>query len=266
MMTYRPPAHNRISNVSPERPKTPRSFLFVPASRPDRFFKAQQSGADTIVLDLEDTLSPEQKAPARQAIIAFDKQTATRFWVRVNNDRHLSDDLEALGNCQHLAGIILPKVISPTPIGDIFVALNIPVIATIESPEALFHLATIAEHPAVLALSFGLLDLGNALNASPDSQGANTLFNHIRSQLVIYSSAYGLARPIDTIFTHFHDDERLRAIATHSQQMGFGGQLAIHPKQIPIINASYSPSDDERLLAQKIATHYQATGLSLIHI
>lgn len=242
-----------------DRPKTARSFLFVPASRPDRFLKAQNSGADTIILDLEDTVCDDEKPSARQAVLEFGKESHQRFWVRVNNNDELNKDLEVLINCQNLAGIILPKVVNSHAITTAFNALNSPIIAVIESPKGLINLSTIAQTQGILALGFGLLDLGNSLGISPNSTGADVMFNKVRSELVLYSSVYGLARPIETIFPNFKDTDTLIKTATHAYTMGFGGQFAIHPAQVGAINRTYQPSDDERAFAQKIATHFHKT-------
>lgn len=242
------------------RPKTARSFLFVPATQPERFLKAQNSTADTIIIDLEDTVSLDDKAIARRHIADFDKHTAKRFWVRVNNDGQLSADLTALNRLQNLAGIVLPKVETTDPIATAFSALQLPIIAVIETAKGMVNLPAIAQSKGVLALGFGLLDLGKSLGVVQGSQGADTVFNQLRSQLVIYSSVYGLARPIETIFPNFKDTDTLAKTATHAYEMGFGGQFAIHPTQTDPINHAYQPSDDERAFAQKILAHYHATS------
>lgn len=242
------------------RPKTARSFLFVPATQPERFLKAQNSTADTIIIDLEDTVSLDEKEIARTHIAHFDKHTAKRFWVRVNNDGQLSADLTALSQLQNLAGIVLPKVETPESITTAFSALQLPIIAVIETAQGMAHLPTIAQSQGVLALGFGLLDLGKSLGVVQGSQGADTLFNQLRSQLVIYSSVYGLARPIETIYPNFKDPDGLSKTATHAYEMGFGGQFAIHPAQTDPINHTYQPSDEERAFAHKILSHYHTTN------
>lgn len=246
------------------RPTTPTSLLFVPADRPERFDKACQSGSSAIIIDLEDTVALSDKKKARLYISEYDKQNPKPFWVRINNNPDKLDvmmaDLACLSQCRHLAGVVLPKLEQPATISLVYQHLECAIIGVIETVQGLHHLPTLASCPNLLALSFGLLDLGNALGVVHGSVGASGLLDSIRHQLVIYSSLYQLACPIETICADIHDTAKLIKQADHAYQMGFGGQLCIHPKQVAIVNHSYQPSGDSRLFAQKIIHHHQATG------
>ncbi|MDO4426941.1 MAG: CoA ester lyase [Moraxella sp.] len=239
-----------------------RSFLFVPADRPDRFLKAQNSGCDAIIIDLEDTVAVTEKAAARTQILNYDKTTPKPYWVRINNDQAdtFALDLACLKQTRHLAGVVAPKICDPVVIGTLKDVLGVPVLAVIESVAGFFNLQNIAKTDGLFGLSFGLLDLGNALGVSHGSHGANLIFDRIRTELVLYSSLYGLARPIETIFSDFQDEDALAIACGHAHQMGFGGQLAIHPKQIPIIHQHYRPSDAELSFAEKVLAHFIKTG------
>lgn len=241
-----------------------RSFLFVPADRPDRFLKAQNSGCDAIIIDLEDTVAITKKAAARHALLDYDKTAPKPYWVRMNNDpaneQTFAEDLACLKQARHLAGVVVPKICDPAPISTLKDTLGVPVLAVIESVAGFFNLPNIAKTDGLFGLSFGLLDLGNALGVSHGSHGAALMFDRIRTELVLYSSLYGLARPIETIFSDFQDEDALTAACTHARQMGFGGQLAIHPKQIPIIHQHYRPSDAELSFAKKVLDTFTKTG------
>lgn len=242
------------------RPKTPRSFLFVPANRPERFVKAQNSGADAIIVDLEDTIAPKQKSEARSAVVAFDKVCVQPFWVRINNDDNGALDIASLSQCKNLSGVVVPKVVNTSVLEEAFKVLGVPTIAVIETAGGLLELSNIVRARGLLALSFGVLDLAGSLGVSLGTQGARDIFCQVRSQLVVHSSAHGLARPIETIFANFDDEMALVTAATYAYQMGFGGQLAIHPKQVEVINRAYQPNETELVFARAILAHYEKTG------
>lgn len=239
---------------------TPRSLLFVPASRPDRFGKASQSPAHAYVIDLEDTVDTAHKAQARADILAYDQTSPKPFWVRINgvNSAHFEEDLAMLGNCTHLAGIVLPKAQDKDDIERI--PINKPIIAIIETAKAMANVATLAQAQGLFALGFGLLDLGKELGVVQGSTGAKVMFERLRTDLVLHSVINGLHRPIETIFADIKDQDGLHKTAHHAYTMGFGGQFAIHPTQVDIINAAYTPHPTTTEFAQRVLDHHQHTG------
>ena len=240
------------------------SLLFVPANRPERFVKAQDSGASAIIIDLEDAVAHDDKASARQHILDYDAGMPTPYWVRLNNDFAQSElqtqDLQALARCQRLAGILLPKASSRREIETVYQALNVPVIAVIETPVALLNLGEMAQAAGLQAFSFGLLDLGNHLGVVQGSRGAQVVFDRVRTELVLQSAAYGLMAPIETIFADFKDVAGLMMAASRAYEMGFGGQLCIHPMQVATVNAAYIPKDGVLSFASQVLAEYERTG------
>lgn len=241
------------------------SLLFVPADRPERFVKAMQAGASAIIIDLEDTIKDNDKPKARQHVIDFDctLQDQDSFWVRINNDptkRQYQADLDTLAQCHHLAGVVLPKVASADDIQLLHQVLPLPIIAVIETPKPLLNLANIAQATGLHALSFGILDLGNHLGIIQGSDGANIVFNRIRTDLVQVSAAFGLAPPIETIFSQFKDHAGLLTRAKTARGMGFGGQMCIHPQQVPFVNTAYAATDDVGTFAKKVLAEHGRTG------
>lgn len=243
--------------------QNPTALLFTPATRPDRFDKALSCGA-TLVIDLEDSVHPNDKARARQIIFDFDKQ-GRPYWVRINTpsnttgDDH-TKDLAVLEQCQHLKGVLIPKIHSNQTIAHTHQALGVPVIAIIETAYAMANVSTLAQSSGLFALSFGRLDLASELKVADDTAGAAVLFDRLRCDMVLHSALNALARPIETIFTNFLDTCGLIETATHAYQMGFGGQLCIHPNQVATVKACYLPSSQKIAFAQKILAHADKTG------
>lgn len=239
------------------------ALLFVPATRPDRFGKALSCGA-TLIIDLEDSVHPNDKAKARQTIFEFDKQ-GRPYWVRVNapsntaGDDH-TKDLAILGQCQHLKGVLIPKIHSGATITRAHQTLGVPIIAVIETAYAMANVSTLAQNNSLFALSFGRLDLAGELGITDGTAGATVLFDRLRCDMVLHSALNHLARPIETIFTDFQDTDGLLRAATHAYQMGFGGQLCIHPNQVPTVKMGYLPSNEKMTFAQKILAHANQTG------
>lgn len=243
----------------------PTSFLFVPADRPDRFIKAINSGANAIIVDLEDSVADADKAVARQHIHNIPKllgDTQTKIWLRINapTTPHYADDVALIANCPHLTGIVLPKAEHPFIINALYNHAKLPILAVIETAQGLGAIREIAQSQGVAALSYGVLDLVRAFGLVRGSRGAESFFNQVRYELLLASRLANLPRPIESIFANFKDSKGLAEYAHHAYTMGFGGQLCIHPSQINLVNASYQPSDQQRVLAQKILKMHKNTN------
>ncbi|MFB3051806.1 MAG: CoA ester lyase, partial [Acidimicrobiia bacterium] len=146
---------------------TPRSFLYAPGDRPELFEKAMRSGADGVVLDLEDSVLPGEKTAALQHVVEFlsdhdSRSTDTELWVRVNNRSGLlEEELSALAGSEHLAGVSLPKVESPVDFDrlDQMLPDHVGVLGLVESASGVAAVLTIASHPRVRRLGLGEADL-----------------------------------------------------------------------------------------------------------
>lgn len=242
---------------------TPTSLLFVPASRPERFVKASQSDAKAYIIDLEDTISDSDKEVAREYILAYDGTNPMPFWVRINgaNSAFFDDDLACVMACRHLAGIVLPKAetadnIKRTNIGK-------PIIGVIETAFGMANLPCLAKSGKMdnlFALGFGILDLGKQLGITQGSRSAQVLFDRLRCDMVLHSAANGLNSPIETIFPHIQNTDGLAMSAKYAYEMGFGGQFAIHPSQLSIINHAYTPYPATHAFAQAVLDYHNRTG------
>ncbi|GHB23425.1 HpcH/HpaI aldolase/citrate lyase family protein [Salinicola rhizosphaerae] len=233
---------------------TSRSLLFVPASRPDRFSKALSSEADAVIIDLEDAVAQEDKDDARQALAAFLEDAAEdAVWVRINA-MESDDALADLALCRDrpgIAGIIVPKAEHTRALAQA-AALGKPLIPLIESAAGLDRLAELARVEGVVALSFGALDLGLDLGLEPGTQGGDWVLDQARFQLVLQSRLAGLAAPVETVTPEFRDTDVVERAARRASEMGFGGMLCIHPRQVEAVNAAFSPSVAQREWAERV--------------
>jgi len=231
-----------------------RSALFVPASRPERIPKALASGADAVIVDLEDAVEPNAKASARDNLADFvAAHPATPLIVRVNDAQSpwFADDLACMRQLPPGSALLLAKTQNAAQVAAAS-AVGHPVIPLIESAAGVIALAAIAAAPGVNRLTFGALDLGLDLGLTPDSAAATTVFDQVRAQIILHSAAAGLAAPLDTVFPTITDQAGLARHLSRARDMGFGGMLCIHPAQIAPVHAAFSPSESDLAWAQRI--------------
>jgi citrate lyase subunit beta / citryl-CoA lyase len=254
-----------------------RSLLFVPGDSERKFVRAQTVGADALILDLEDSVAPGQKAAARTHVASLLDDAAPRAWsffVRTNAlDTGLTlDDLAAVVK-PGLDGILVPKANGGEDIArfghylDAFEtragmklgSVKIAVVAT-ETAQAMLALHTYAPaHPRLAALTWGGEDLAAALGATENrEEGAWTFpYQTARAQCLFAAGAAGVTA-IDTIRADFRDLDGLERDCRHSRRDGFLGRMAIHPDQVATINRCYAPSDSEIAHARRIVEAFAA--------
>lgn len=263
---------------------TPRSWLFVPATRPERFDKAANSGADAVIIDLEDAVESADKPQAREHIAEYvaqyDKRKTdraevalksgtTELWLRLNNDAHLTEDLvlcQSLAEHEVISGIVLPKVTKASQVELVFESLKLPVVAQIESAQGISQLEAIAQSEGLMALSYGRLDISNELDLTAGSQAEQDFFTHLRIQIRLVSQAHNLTAPIESIYADFKNETAMKATAGYVSDLGFSGMLCIHPRQVNIANQAFKASDSQLAFATKVIEHYQKTGDSTFAI
>ena len=285
-----------------------RSLLFVPGDRPERFAKAAASGADALILDLEDSVVPARKAEARAAIAAYLNPPRSRgggsaeradgggsrsgeplaasplphpatpggppprpgedlrplLFVRVNplDSAFIDDDLAAI-IAAHPDGLVLPKADGAADIATLAArAPGVPILpVATETPAAIFQLGTYAQASQHLAgLTWGAEDLPAAIGASAAREadgGYTPPYQLVRSLALFAAHAAGVPA-IETVFPDFRDDEGLARYAARGRRDGFTGMMAIHPAQVPIINAAFTPSAEERAHAQAVIDLFAA--------
>ncbi len=232
-----------------------RSALFVPATRPERIAKALASGADRVIVDLEDAVEEALKDQARDNLARFlVEQPGARLLVRVNAPGHRGHDADLALCREHagVSGILLPKAETPAQVA-LAHASGKPVWPIIESARGLAGVAELARAPGVERLSFGSLDLGLDLDLRHGSRAAAQVLNQARYAVLLHSRAAGLAPALDGVYPDIADSDGLRESVQFARDMGFGGALCIHPGQVAVIHAALRPDEQELDWAQRVS-------------
>jgi citrate lyase subunit beta/citryl-CoA lyase len=243
----------------------PRSWLFVPADSVKKIAKALDSDADAVIFDLEDSVAPGQKAAARSILKNLPSRSGgPSWWVRVNpvgSEQH-KDDLTLLARSD-FAGIVLPKAESGADIKEVAHRTgNVPIHAIVtETAASLFGLLSYRDPASPLvAMSWGAEDLSAALGAAAktDENGELSFTYKMARSLCLAGAAAAGVQPVDGVFADFRDDKGLAREAAAARREGFSGKLAIHPAQVPVINAAFTPSDDDVAHAEAIVAAFEA--------
>ena len=249
-----------------------RSLLFVPGDRPERMAKALGLGADALILDLEDSVAPERKDAAREAVKAFlgsvrpngGGEVPTLF-VRINPlDSGLSDDDLAAVLPARPDGIVLPKAEGGASLAALDAKLDgeiaILPIAT-ETPAAVFRLGSYGGvTPRLAGLTWGAEDLPAAVGAATarEADGSFTAPYQLARSLTLFGAHAAGVPAIETVFPDFGDLHGLAAYAARGRRDGFAGMMAIHPAQVPVINAAFTPSAEEVAHARRVVALFAA--------
>lgn len=245
-----------------------RSLLFVPGHRPERFDRALASGADAVILDLEDAVAPQDKDAARQQIALWLAAQPDTVRARVLLRLNAEDDSAAHAAdlawlpTQHAHGpaaLVLPKAARLSTLAAVAQAAHAgtPLLPLIESAAGWGAVDALAAAPQVLRLVFGHLDfqLDMGMDISPDHHELLP----VRLALVAASRRAGLAAPIDGVSPALDDEAQTRADTERARRLGFGGKLCIHPRQVTVVNTGLSPSAEDRDWAHRVlaanATH-----------
>ena len=243
----------------------PRSWLFVPADSEKKIAKALDSDADAIIFDLEDSVAPSMKPTARDLLKNLRKRSGgPEWWVRINPlaSKFIRDDLKLIGVAD-LHGIVLPKAENGADVMQLAHRTgSIPVHAIVtETAASLFGLLSYREPSSPLAaMSWGAEDLSAALGAASkyDESGELSFTYKLARTLCLAGAVAAGVQPVDGVFADFRDDQGLRKEADAARREGFAGKLAIHPAQVPVINAAFTPSDEEVKHAEEIVAAFEA--------
>jgi citrate lyase subunit beta/citryl-CoA lyase len=245
--------------------KEPRSWLFVPADSEKKIDKALSSDADALIFDLEDSVAPERKVIGRKLLKSLlPRSGGPQWWVRINplGSEYHKDDLQLIGIAD-LYGIVLPKAESGADITRLSHRTgNIPIHAIVtETAASLFGLLSYRQpNSALAAMSWGAEDLSAALGASSkwDDNGELAFTYKLARSLCLVGAVAAGVQPVDGIYSDFRDEEGLRRDAEAARRDGFTGKLALHPAQVPVINAAFTPSADEISTAEAVVAAFEA--------
>lgn len=238
----------------------PVTYLFVPAARPDRFEKALASGADRVIVDLEDAVDADEKSDARQSLrAALLAGLSAPVLVRVNaaDSPWFAEDLQMLSEVMRqdahaIAGIVLPKVERAKMVRDAREAAgdladDIEMIGLIESAEGVLRVADLAAS-GLTRLGVGAVDLSVDLGSEVHSP----LLNYVYVQAVLASRAAGISAPIGSPPLDIHDGAGIEATARSLKAMGVTGQLCIHPAQVTPLHTGYAPTQAQVEWAHRV--------------
>jgi citrate lyase subunit beta / citryl-CoA lyase len=244
-----------------------RSLLFVPGDRPDRMEKALGCGADALILDLEDAVAVSAKDEARRCIATFlGAYPEASLFVRINplDSDFVADDLIAVLPAKP-RGIVLPKAEGGESLKALDARLSggiaILPIAT-ETPAAIFGLGSYGGvTPRLAGLTWGAEDLPAAIGASTsrEADGSYTPPYQMARSLTLFGAHVAGVPAIETVYPDFRDLDGLAAYAARGRRDGFSGMMAIHPTQVPVINAAFTPSNEEVAHARRVIAAFEAS-------
>ncbi|MGW3649693.1 HpcH/HpaI aldolase/citrate lyase family protein [Streptomyces sp. NPDC000878] len=233
---------------------TPLTWLYVPGDRPEVVTKALASGADVVVVDLEDAVAPDRKEYARTATAErlTDPQPVP-VHVRINalDGPLATPDLRSLEGLPGVAGLRLPKVTTPQDVVRVATRTRekaLPLHALLETALGIEHAFAIATaHPALHGIALGEADLRADLGVRGDAG-----LDWCRSRVVVAARAAGLTPPPQSVHPDTRDLDTLAASCAHGRALGFLGRAAIHPRQLPVIERAYLPTPEEIEEAEQI--------------
>ena len=235
--------------------------------------KSMEHGSDALIIDLEDAVPAASKAQALDIVASWlseQDQNPTAIWVRLNPQPDLLDHEIAAVVQPALTGVYLPKVSSPSEVDSVAAHLDeleaasgidpgtVRIAPLLETAAGILGAAPIAAAPRVSHMALGEADLAADLGMQPSPDGRELA--PIRTAVVVASAAAKLNPPIGPVYTTFRDLESLRKTSLQLRRMGYGGPAAIHPDQIPIINAAFSPTAEDLASARDIVDAALAAG------
>jgi citrate lyase subunit beta/citryl-CoA lyase len=231
------------------------AYLFVPGDRPDRFDKAIATGADHVILDLEDAVAAAAKDSAREQVAVW-LSAGNRAIVRINGigTSWHEKDLAILGPLAE--AIVLPKSEDAAEIASLAADLDCDLLALIETPAGVAasrHLA----RSGVTALLFGNVDFAACIGVDPSSHAA---LHSARSALVYASAEANIAPPVDGVTTSLRSSSSLSRDLAHARELGFGGKLCVHPDQVGPTQDAFQATPTEIAWATSVLTAGDSVG------
>ncbi|MEO3977852.1 CoA ester lyase [Streptomyces sp. CAU 1734] len=247
-----------------------RSVLYVPGDAPEKLTRALRSGADELIVDLEDAVPPDSRDAARREVAGRLREVAAGavplLWVRVNPGEQGIRDAAAVA-LPGVAGVVAAKARDPAGLAALGRTLaaaehehglaegTFGIIPLIESAGAVLLAPRLARAPRVVRLQLGEADLRAELGVDPGPDGRELL--HVRSRIVLAAAAAGIRPPVAPVSTDVRDPEGLRESTRAFARLGFRGRACIHPAQIPVVNEVFTPSPEEVDRAREVVTRFR---------
>lgn len=249
--------------------RMPRTYLYVPGYRPDQMDKAASSGADAIIVDLEDSVPAARKDEARELVAAWlgaAESAIPEIWVRVNSNSAAVDIAATVG--PRMAGIVLPKAeLQQLEVIDSALARQeqqdsvepgrYRVFALIETARGLLAAERLAEVTRVDKIGIGAADLSAELGVRRDAVDQSAM-ESLMLRVVIASAAGRIGAPVAPTSTDFRDLDALRVSTIRAQELGFRARTCIHPAQVEVINAVFTPGREELHAARELVAAFES--------
>ncbi|GAB4004011.1 CoA ester lyase [Glycomyces albus] len=234
--------------------------LYVPGDRPDRFDKAAASGADIVILDLEDAVSERAKADALANVVSWLASPPAEVAVQVRVNPGAAHEIRAVRATGADVGLRIPKVEAPEELDEIAaLADGLALTALIESARGLEAAASIAVHRGVREIALGEADLASDLGGTGPG-----MLDHVRLRLLVAARAAGLPAPMLSAYPAIQDLDGLRADTERGRALGLRGRVAVHPKQLPVITSVFAPTDAERAWARTVIEATAGGGVTTL--
>jgi citrate lyase subunit beta / citryl-CoA lyase len=240
-------AHRPLDELIVVKSLPARSYLFVPGDRPERFEKALASGADAVIIDLEDAVAPQAKDDARASVARW-LGPERSVVIRINgpDTRWFAEDL-TLCALAGVAGVMVPKA---ERVADLertaTVSIGRAVLPLIETAAGFENVRALARADSVQRLVFGTIDFQLDLGMRDEE------LTWFRSELVLVSRLANLAAPVDGVTTAIDDTAELQRTTARARALGFGAKLCIHPRQVPTVNQGFVPTAEEIDWARRV--------------
>ncbi|WP_224391255.1 CoA ester lyase [Pseudonocardia sp. ICBG1293] len=229
----------------------PLTWLYVPGDRPERFAKAAASGADVVVVDLEDAVAAPDKVRARSTVADYltTVPDGPTVHVRINDGALGRDDVAVLAGLPGLGGLRVPKVDSTDTLDALDAVLpdRVRLWPLVESARGCAAIDAIAAHHRVAGIALGEQDLAATLHL-----GSDTALDHLRLRAVLSAAAAGLPAPPMSVHPHVRDDDSLLRSTRHGRALGLFGRSVIHPRQVPVVRAAFAPTAGETTWAHAV--------------
>jgi citrate lyase subunit beta / citryl-CoA lyase len=238
----------------------PLTALYVPGDRPDRFDKAVASGADIVILDLEDAVPDRSKADALANVVEWLASPPPDVRVQVRVNERAAHEIRAVRATGAPVGLRLPKVEDPRKLDAVAVlADGLPLTALIESARGIEAAAAIAAHPAVREIALGEADLASDLGTTDP-----LVRDHLRVRLLIAARAAGLPAPMLSAYPALQDLDGLRADTERGRALGLRGRVAVHPGQLAVVREVFAPDEQELAWARAVVDALEHGGVATL--
>ncbi|MBA4177272.1 MAG: CoA ester lyase [Leptothrix sp. (in: Bacteria)] len=253
--------------------RLPRSYLFVPGDRPERFAKALASGADAVVIDLEDAVVAAAKSPARMIVAQWlaAAPERDRVLVRINDESTpwFAADVAMLA-ASGAAAVMLPKAEAALPLADLRDACpGITLLPLVETARGMLVAGELAAATGVQRLVFGTIDYALDLDLGDALGQPHPALDHAAAHLALVSRAAGIASPVAGVTAAIGDEVQLLADLARARLHGFGAKLCIHPLQVATVHDALAPGAAELEWAVRVlqaAAAAQAAGQGAVQL